>query len=234
MDRDFNFSGVHEEFNENDAFLSGIVADTAVATGLQKLASIEISGIMASTVIVRDNKHGNRRGSYVRCESTDPFEMPPTETVPSNNEANDANDMTTRRKAYTRRLSAAEVNETLNLNLALPIDPDNGQIRGLFRSLSNIFSVFEEQLFAIFGRLPLSFKQRITKLGWMIYFPLHRLILGRRTGIHPDASLEYHALTTLLHWGRLFPVTIDEGNIVRHERHLQLRSLILKRKDRQL
>lgn len=165
---------------------------------------------MATTVIVRDSKHGNRRGSYVRCESTGPFEMPPAETVPSNNEdTNDANDKTPRRKACTPRLSAEEVNQTLNLNLGLPIDPDNSQIRRLFRSLSNIFSIFEEQLFAIFGRLPLSFKQRITKLGWMIYFPLHRLILGRRTGIHPDASLEYHALTTLLHWGRLFPVTID-------------------------
>ena len=182
------------------------MGDTVAAIGLLSRnlpnASVEISGIMASTVIVRDGKHGNRRGSYVRCESTDPFEMPPAKT-------NDANDMTPRRKAYSRRLSAAEVNKTLNLNLGLPIDPDNGQIRGLFRSLSNIFSVFEEQLFAIFGRLPLSFKQRITKLGWMIYFPLHRLILGRKTGIHPDASLEYHALTTLLHWGRLFPVTID-------------------------
>ena len=168
---------------------------------------------MASTVIVRDSRHGNRRGSYVRCESTEPFEMPPAETALSTNDANDKSDanvaVTPKRKAYTRRLSAAEVNETLNLNLGLPINPDNSQIRGLFRSLSNIFSIFEEQLFAIFGRLPLSLKQRITKLGWMIYFPLHRLLLGRRTGIHPDASLEYHALTTLMHWGRMFPVTIE-------------------------
>ena len=80
----------------------------------------------------------------------------------------------------------------------------SARISGCF--LNNLF---EDYVFAVIGRLPLSFKQRITKLGWVIYFPLHKLLLGRRTGIHPDASYEYHALTTLMHWGRLFPVTID-------------------------
>jgi len=162
---------------------------------------------MTSTVIVRDSKHGNSRSAYVRCEGLHPFEVPADDKETSNTNA-DA-DVTPRRKTKTRRLSAVEVNETLNLNLGLPIDPDNGQIRHFFRLLSNIFSVFEDHLFAIVGRLPLSFKQRITKFGWMIYFPLHKLLLGRRTGIHPDASYEYHALTTLMHWGRLFPVTIE-------------------------
>ena len=90
-------------------------ADTVAAAGLQPLASVEMSAVMACTVIVRDSTHGNRRGSYVRCESTDPFEMPPADMNPSNNranETNDANDMTPRRKAYSRRLSAAEVNES--------------------------------------------------------------------------------------------------------------------------
>jgi len=139
----------------------------------------------------------------------EPFEMPGAGTDKSNANNAPSGDGTPQRKAYARPLSAEEINQTLNLNLGLPIDPDNGQTRRLFRSLSNVFAVFEDQLFAIFGRLPLSFKQRITKLGWMIYFPLHKLILGRRTGIHPDASLEYHALTTLMYWGRIFPVTIE-------------------------
>jgi len=42
-----------------------------------------------------------------------------------------------------------------------------------------------------------------------IYLPLHKRWLGRRTAIHPDASLEYHALTSILWWARLFPVTIE-------------------------
>ena len=170
---------------------------------------------MTSTVVVRDSKHGNSRSAYVRCESLEPFEVPADMDASTSTTANAAGDrdVTPRRKTTatrtSRRLTAKEVNETLNLNLGLPIDPDDGRIRNLCRFLSNLFSVFEEHVFAVIGRLPLSFKQRINKLGWLIYFPLHKLLLGRKTAIHPDASYEYHALTTLMHWGRLFPVSIE-------------------------
>jgi acetyl esterase/lipase len=43
----------------------------------------------------------------------------------------------------------------------------------------------------------------------MVYLSLHRILLGRSTGIHPDVSLEYHALTSICWWTRLFPVTIE-------------------------
>jgi acetyl esterase/lipase len=43
----------------------------------------------------------------------------------------------------------------------------------------------------------------------MVYFSLHRIIFGRSTGIHPDASLEYHALTSICWWTRLLPATIE-------------------------
>ena len=43
---------------------------------------------------------------------------------------------------------------------------------------------------------------------WKYFLKFHRYFLGRRTGIHRDVSEEYHALTTALYWGRLFPVSI--------------------------
>eukprot|EP00566_Odontella_aurita_P024767 CAMPEP_0113578006 /NCGR_PEP_ID=MMETSP0015_2-20120614/29219_1 /TAXON_ID=2838 /ORGANISM="Odontella" /LENGTH=97 /DNA_ID=CAMNT_0000481719 /DNA_START=81 /DNA_END=371 /DNA_ORIENTATION=+ /assembly_acc=CAM_ASM_000160 len=45
-------------------------------------------------------------------------------------------------------------------------------------------------------------------VAWKVYYPVHKYLLGRRTGIHPDASHEYHALTTIMWWGNLFPVTV--------------------------
>jgi acetyl esterase/lipase len=54
----------------------------------------------------------------------------------------------------------------------------------------------------------LSFVQLVLR-AWTVYFSLHRIILGRSTGIHPDASLEYHALTSICWWTRVFPATIE-------------------------
>jgi len=57
--------------------------------------------------------------------------------------------------------------------------------------------------------LPLRLRQKITLLCWSLYLPLHKLVLSNKTGIHVNASLEYHALTTILYWGRLFPTTVQ-------------------------
>ena len=84
----------------------------------------------------------------------------------------------------------------------------NPRLRRFLRLLSDFFQIFEDYLFHLWECIPLRWRQNITFLGWSIYFPLHRYFLGHRTGIHRDASLEFHALTTLLYWGRLFPVTI--------------------------
>ena len=49
---------------------------------------------------------------------------------------------------------------------------------------------------------------KITYQAWKIYFPIHKYLLSNKTGIHKNASYEYHAITTILYWGRLFPVSI--------------------------
>ena len=41
-----------------------------------------------------------------------------------------------------------------------------------------------------------------------MYFPIHKFILSNKTSIHPNASYEYHAMTTIMYWGRMFPVSV--------------------------
>jgi len=71
-----------------------------------------------------------------------------------------------------------------------------------------LFGWWEHILFDLWKKIPIAWRRSITYTAWKIYLPLHKLLLGRRTGIHPDASEEYHALTTIMWWGRLFPVTV--------------------------
>lgn len=54
---------------------------------------------------------------------------------------------------------------------------------------------------------PLQFKRALTFGGWAIYKRLHRLILGKSTGLHSSQSFEYHALTTLCWGSRFFPIS---------------------------
>jgi len=124
---------------------------------------------------------------------------------------------------------AARENEELNLNLGLPVDltvyarrddDDAGAagavqkmlrppIRILIRLFDKLLSLIESPLFRLWGdRVPLRVRQRMTFLAWGMYLPIHKALIGRRTGLHKDASLEYHALTTVMWWGRLFPITI--------------------------
>jgi hypothetical protein len=101
------------------------------------------------------------------------------------------------------------VNQTLNLHLGLPFEPRNiSMLRKVCAILSNLLGLFEVQLFRGWEAIPLQFRQSLTNKAWKIYFPIHRWLLSNKTGIHRDASLEYHALTSILYWGRLFPVTI--------------------------
>ena len=103
---------------------------------------------------------------------------------------------------------AETVNKTLNLSLGLGIDPLNPKLRYVCKILSDILSVFEWFIYALWLRIPLSFRHHITFVAWSIYFSIHRRIIGRRSGIHKDVSEEYHALTSIAWWARLFPMTI--------------------------
>lgn len=101
------------------------------------------------------------------------------------------------------------VNESLHLHLGLPFEPRKVTIlRNACKVLSDILELFEVHLFSVWKALPLRFRQALTIYAWKIYFPIHRWTLSNKTGIHRDASLEYHALTSILYWGRLFPVSV--------------------------
>jgi hypothetical protein len=104
---------------------------------------------------------------------------------------------------------AAQVNKSLNLNLGLPFDPRKIV---LMRKICQLLSYFTEwvELLAFWGwkKVPLVVRQKITMIAWTLYFPVHRVLLGRSTGIHRDVSPEYHALTTVMWWGNMFPITI--------------------------
>ena len=109
---------------------------------------------------------------------------------------------------------ALEENQKLNLNLGLAIDPSmmarRQPIKLLIRLVHHILLIIESPMFRIWSRyVPLRLRQKLTLIGWKIYFPLHKLLIGRRTGLHRDVSLEYHALTTVMWWGRLVSLHLN-------------------------
>mmetsp|Transcript_4152 Transcript_4152/g.9130 ORF Transcript_4152/g.9130 Transcript_4152/m.9130 type:complete len:555 (-) Transcript_4152:76-1740(-) len=123
-------------------------------------------------------------------------------------------------------------NEGLNLNLGLPVDLTayarrridttatttttgivqkvlRPPIQILLRLLDRLLSLIESPLFRFWSeRIPLRVRQKLTFLAWGMYLPIHKVLIARRTGLHKDVSLEYHALTSVMWWGRLFPVTV--------------------------
>jgi len=105
--------------------------------------------------------------------------------------------------------SPIAVKRNLNLHLGMPFDPRNVKsIRRICKLLSDLLAFVETHLFRLFEAVPLRLRQTFLMKVWSLYLPLHRSTLGNRTGIHKDASFEYHALTTIMYWGRLFPVSI--------------------------
>jgi len=73
-----------------------------------------------------------------------------------------------------------------------------------------------EYFFVAWNMVPLPTRRWIAFTAWKLYLPVHKLILGRSTGIHRDASLEYHALTTFMYWGRYFPVSVPMMRFALH------------------
>jgi len=113
---------------------------------------------------------------------------------------------------------ALRENQKLNLNLGLPFDPSvlsrRQPIKILILLLHRFLLLVENPLFRIWSQfIPLRLRQKLTLLAWKLYFPLHKLLIGRKTGLHPDVSLEYHALTSVMWWGRLVRLFIT--NILR-------------------
>ena len=105
--------------------------------------------------------------------------------------------------------TAQEVNATLNLNLGLPINPEQKLVRTILRWI-NVVGImwWEDWLFAFIKNLPVALRRRVCMTAWHIYFQVHKRLIGRRSGLHPAASEQYHALTSVAYWGRWFPMTI--------------------------
>jgi epsilon-lactone hydrolase len=106
----------------------------------------------------------------------------------------------------------AEVNaKELNLHLGLQwLNRERHQtLIKIIRFLDRLLvSWWERCFFRLYNGIPVHVRRKICYMAWRFYFPLHKWLLGRSTGIHRDASLEYHALTTFLWCGRFFPVSI--------------------------
>jgi acetyl esterase/lipase len=144
---------------------------------------------------------------------------------------------------YIQKLNerAERENARLNLNLGLPINlteltrrdvstSDMNVIKRAVRStvrfflvhvLDKFLSMIENPLFRFWSRkLPLKFRQQLTFAAWYVYLPIHKALVGRRSGLHQSVSLEYHALTSAMWWGRLFPVTVHRMRMCLSQLHV--------------
>ena len=154
--------------------------------------------------------------SYIVCESSNSYEPLDDNELNEDKNNDERNEMDTdniptkdqKNKSKKSKLSAIEVNKKLKLNLGLPINPSNKIIRFIFDFISKILELIEKYGVMIWIAIPLRFRHGLTMFAWKYYFKIHKRLLGNSTGIHPDASEEYHALTSVMWWGNLFPVTL--------------------------
>lgn len=145
-------------------------------------------------------------------------------------------------EAYIQKVNerAKKENEKLNLNLGLPVDLTEltrrdvntaelsvvkrairVPVRIMLHILDWFLSYIENPLFRFWSeRVPLKLRQQFTFVAWTIYLPIHKALIGRRSGLHPSVSLEYHALTSLMWWGRLFPITIKRIRMCLSQLHV--------------
>jgi len=151
--------------------------------------------------------------------------------------------------AHVQRMNqrTQDENARLNLNLGMPFDlttltrrreaviaeigGGNGSvvqravlrppIQAFIRILDLLLTYIESPLFHLWSDyIPLRYKQKLTFVAWNIYLPLHTALLGRSTGVHKNVSYEYHALTTIMWWGRLFPTTIKRMRMSLSQLHV--------------
>jgi epsilon-lactone hydrolase len=173
------------------------------------------TNVVDTWIVVSEGK--SKAPTYMVCSSRHPFVKNSvvshgTNTSPDHDDENNNNSKNNNNNNNNHNVpSAREVNATLNLNLGLCwiLNPDIVWLRKVCQWIQILGIMWwEEWLFAFIKKLPVSFRRRVCLTGWYLYFHWHKASIGRRSGIHRDASEEYHALTTLLYWGRFFPVTI--------------------------
>ncbi len=130
--------------------------------------------------------------TYVRCASTGPIPEP----------------------YHTNHKTAQNVNDT-ELQLFLGVlclqRSKNLITLQLINLLFTLFLVeyWEQYLYDLYNTIiPEHVKRTFIYQLWHLYFPIHRYCFHNRTGIHPQASEEYHALTTAMYLFRFFPNSI--------------------------
>ena len=129
---------------------------------------------------------------YVICRSKKTFVNPTTKQCDGHN------------------ITPEEVNQQLNLNLGQNLITRNNKV--LLWAIKLLDAMFfrwwESVFFYVYGEIvPLSWKRRIIFAAWRWYLATHTALLGKRTGLHPSQSFEYHALTTLAWWSRFFVIS---------------------------
>ena len=130
--------------------------------------------------------------TYVRCASTGPIPEP----------------------YHTHHKTAQLVNDTeLQLFLGVPF-LQRSKNRITLKFINLLFTLFlveywEQYLYDLYNTIiPEHIKRTIIYQLWHLYFPVHRYCFNNRTGIHPHASEEYHALTTAMYLFRFLPNSI--------------------------
>ncbi len=99
----------------------------------------------------------------------------------------------------------------LNLGCSFLLQPNRKGVRRCMAMLNAcLFAWYERYLFYIWKHwLSLSVKKVLAWYAWTyLFLPLHTLLLGKSTGIHSSCSYEFHALTTLMYFGRFVPNTV--------------------------
>lgn len=106
------------------------------------------------------------------------------------------------------------IDPSLNLNLGLGGTKLSSStafklLRKSFILPSTIFTyTLEPLIFTSWAVIPLSIRAFLSRSAWSLYLPLHRVLIGKRTALHPSVSDEYAALTTVMWGARLFPMTL--------------------------
>jgi hypothetical protein len=118
--------------------------------------------------------------------------------------------------------TAKEINETeLNLYLGHPwLQRERNLfmvrfLRFLFTVLS--VDVWEHYVYQVYNSISTSARRYITYKLWNVYCRIHAYCLNTKTGIHSNASIEYHALTTIMYFFRFLPITVPRMRFSLHQ-----------------
>jgi acetyl esterase/lipase len=103
-------------------------------------------------------------------------------------------------------ITPEEINGQLNLDLGQKVLTRKNTVILWIVNFLDILLIrwWENAFFYIWGELvPFSFRRYLALGAWKVFVGVHKAIIGKRSGLHPSQSFEYHALTTIM-WGARF------------------------------